>query len=138
MIPRVDSQYLRLAGRDLEIPFRLKVESEGQFTELTCSRILRVLPAKRLVCSGEWNGRQVVTKFFMDPVSAHRHFTREEQGLKALREAGIKAPALLFKGTLPPDRTPVLGLEHIMPSQDLAEAWKKVDNDDQYDDILHR
>jgi len=121
----VDSQDLRSAGREVKVPFRVKFKCNDRPAELICSQILRVLPEKRLVCFGEWSGRQVVAKFFMDPKSAKRHCAREERGLTALMEAGIKAPALLFKGMLPPDGTPVLGLQRIMPAQDLLTAWER-------------
>ena len=138
MIPIVDSQYLRSSGRNVEVPFRVRLEFNDRPAELTCSQVLRVLPEKRLVCFGEWNGLQIVAKFFMDPKSAKRHCAREERGLTALVDAGIKAPALLFKGMLPPDNTPVLGLQSIMPAQDFLTVWNQVESPDLRAELLFR
>ena len=138
MIPIVDSQYLLSTGRNVEIPFRVRLEFEDRPSELICSEVLRVLPEKRLVCFGEWNGRQVVAKFFLNPSSAKRHCAREERGLKALIDARIKTPALLFKGMLPPDNTPVLGLQRIMPAQDLLTAWEQAESPDLRAGLLGR
>ncbi len=138
MIPIIDSQYLRSAGREVKVPFRVKFKCNDLTAELTCRQVLRVLPEKRLVCLGEWNGRQVVAKFFMDAKSAKRHCAREERGLTALIDAGIKAPALLFKGMLPPDGTPVLGLQRITPAQDLFAAWERAGSFDLRAGLLGR
>jgi len=138
MIPIVDSQYLRSAGREVKVPFRVKLKCNDLLAELMCSQVLRVLPEKRLVCFGEWNGRPVVAKFFLNPSSAKRHCAREERGLKALIDAGIKAPALLFKGMLPPEGTPVLGLQRIMPAQDLLMVWEQAGSPDQRAGLLDR
>jgi len=130
MIPIVDSQYLCSAGREVKVPFRVKLKCDDRLAELTCSQVLRVLPEKRLVCFGEWNGRPVVAKFFLDTTSAKRHCAREERGVTALMDAGIKTPSLLFKGMLLPDNTPVLGLQRIMPAQDLLTAWEWAESSD--------
>lgn len=131
-----DSYYLSTSGRSLEIPFRTLLESDNQHVELICSRILRILPGKRLVCSGEYNGQYVVVKFFLDPRRAKRHCTREEQGVRALKEAGIKTPSLLFKGFLKPRCEPVLVFRMIDRAIDLAEAWKHVRSDNRHAELL--
>ena len=138
MDPITNGHYLRSVGRNVVVPFCLQVECDGQRSELVCSRVLRVLPAKRLVCFGKWNGQQVVVKFFFQPRRARRHCAREERGISALRDAGIKAPALLFKGVLGPDSTAVLGFERFMPAQDLAEAWQHAKRDEERVEILSR
>ena len=134
----VDSQYLRSAGREVKVPFRVKLKCDDRLAELTCSQVLRVLPEKRLVCFGEWNSQQVVAKFFLDPSNAKRHCAREERGMAALKKAGTKTPAQLFKGMLPPDNTPVLGLQRIMQAQDLLTAWEQVGNSDLHERLLGR
>jgi tRNA A-37 threonylcarbamoyl transferase component Bud32 len=118
-----DSRYLRSSGRRVSVPFCTKVVIEGQVSELICTQVLRVLQGKRLVCFGEWERRPLVIKFFFDPHRANRHCHREEKGIRALLEGGVLAPELLFKGTLLKGGTPVLGLEKIEPSRDLAAEW---------------
>lgn len=136
--PIVDSQYLRSAGRAVKVPFRLHLKWDGELTELVCTKVLRVLPEKRLVCFGEWNGQQVVAKCFLAPRDAKRHCAREERGVSALRNARVRTPALLFKSVLAPDSTPVLGFQRVVPAQDLAEAWQQAERDDQRGELLSR
>jgi tRNA A-37 threonylcarbamoyl transferase component Bud32 len=120
-------------------PFRLKLELGGeQSTELVCTGSLRLLPGKRLVCLGEWNGRQVVAKVFLDAGSGKRHCAREERGVKGLVGAGIKTPELLLKGELGPDRAPVLAFQRVMPAKDLLETWKERWGDEQRLELLCR
>jgi len=133
-----DSQYLRSAKHTLEVPFQLQLGGNGRFSELVCSAVLRVLPGKRLVCFGEWNHQQIVAKIFLDSRSALRHCAREERGVKAFKDAGIKTPELLFKGVLFPDNTPVLVFQRIMQAQNLNEAWEKVTNKNQRVSLFDR
>ena len=134
----MDSQKLRSAGRAVEAPFQLQVNCDGRFSELVCTDVLRVLPEKRLVCFGEWNGRQVLVKFFLDSRSATRHCAREEKGVKALMVAGIKTPELLFRGRLSPDNSPVLGFQRIIQSQNLDETWEQITDEDQRVALLNQ
>jgi len=138
MSPLVNSQYLRSAGRAVAFPFRVKLTCHGRRCELYCTERLRVLPGKRLVCFGQCCGEQVVAKFFLDPEGGKRHCTREERGVSALSAAGIKTPALLFKGTLTSDSTPVLCFRRIVAAQNLGEAWKQAAHDSQRGEFLRR
>ena len=126
----MDSQKLRSAGRTIDVPFQLQINCVDGISELVCTEVLRVLPGKRLVCFGEWNGRHVLVKFFLAPRSATRHCTREKRGVMALRKGGIKTPDLLFKGTLSPDNTPLVGFQRIMHAQNLAETWEQLADED--------
>jgi len=134
----VDSQYLRSAGRAVAFPFRVKLTCHGRPCELYCTEMLRVLPSKRLVCFGQWCGEQVVAKFFLDPEGGKRHCAREERGVSALSAAGIKTPALLFKGSLSSDGAPVLCFRRIVAAQNLDEAWKQAAHDSQRGELLNR
>jgi len=131
-----DSYYLSTSGHSLEIPFRALLESDNQHIELICSRILRILPGKRLVCSGEYNGQDVVVKFFLDSRRAEKHCAREEKGIRALKEAGIKTQLLLFKCLLKPGCEPVLVFRMIDRANDFTEVWKQVRSDDRHAGLL--
>ena len=131
-----DNCYLSASGRCIEIPFRAVLESDNQNIELTCSRILRILPGKRLVCSGEYNGQDVVVKFFLDSRRAEKHCAREEKGMRALKEAGIKTSSLQFKGFLKPGGQPVLVFRMIDRAIDFTEAWKHVRSDNRRSELL--
>jgi len=131
-----DSYYLSTSGHSLEIPFRALLESDNQHIELICSRILRILPGKRLVCSGEYNGQDVVVKFFLDSRRAEKHCAREEKGIRALKEAGIKTQPLMFKCLLKPGCEPVLVFRMIDRANDFTEVWKQVRSDDRHAELL--
>ena len=133
-----DGYYLAASGRSLEIPFRVLLESDNRHIELTCSRILRILPGKRLVCSGEYNGQDVVVKFFLDSRRAKRHCVREEKGIRALKEAGIKTQPLLFKGLLKPGCEPVLVFRMIDRATNFADVWKQVTSDNTHAQLLRQ
>ncbi len=138
MTPIVNCKYLRSAGRDLAAPFRLNLTCDGKSTELVCTVVLRILPGKRLVCSGEWNGKQVVAKFFLDSRGAKRRCSREKRGVAALRDAAIKTPALLYAGAIEPDSTPVLLFRRILEARDLDNAWEDAKDDHQRQELLTR
>ena len=134
----MDSHSLRSADRMVNTPFQLQVICDDEIAELVCTEVLRVLPGKRIVCFGEWYGHHVLVKLFLDPRSATRHCTREIRGVTALREAGIKTPKLLFKGTLAPDRSPILGFRRIMGAQNLAETWEQLSDEGLRVTLLNR
>lgn len=133
-----DGYSLGASGRSLEIPFRVLLESDNRHIELTCSRILRILPGKRLVCSGEYNGQDVVVKFFLDSRRAKRHCAREEKGIRALNKAGIKTQNLLFKGLLKPGCEPVLVFRMIDRATNFTDVWKQVTSDNTHAQLLRQ
>lgn len=136
--PKLDSIYLHSAGRNVTVPFKVQVECDGRSFELNCIRLLRILPGKRLVCLAIFKGRQVVAKFFLDSGSAKKHYASEKDGLRALRESGIKTPSVTFSGIIKPDYTPVLGLEKIEPGRDFVQAWDQAESDNVRIELLER
>ena len=133
-----DSNYLCAAGHSLEFPFRVNLKSNNRDLELSCNQNLRILPGKRLVCSGECNGRHVVAKFFLSPKRGKKHCFREERGIFALEKTGINTPPLLFKGALPPGNVPVLVFRQIDPVIDFADAWEQADSDSRHAELLEQ
>jgi len=128
-----DGETLRLLGRSVHVPFRVEVKSGKKVHKLVCRDLLRVLPGKRMVCTGEWENQQVVVKFFLDTWRAKRHFAREEQGVNALKAGGIKTPDVFFKGRLVNENTPVLCIKRIVGSQDASEVWEKAGSEERGD-----
>lgn len=124
MIPAMrDSTYLRSAGRDPVVPFRMPVQIGGNESELTCTRVVRVVPRRRVVVFGQWGGQAVVAKCFLNHRRGAYHLEREAAGLAALAEAGVPAPEVVFKGAALPDRLPVLGLRRLQPARSLSGLW---------------
>ncbi|WGK62540.1 lipopolysaccharide kinase InaA family protein [Halopseudomonas sp. SMJS2] len=91
---------------------------------LQVHRWLRVLPGKRLVGYGEWDGKKVLAKLFI-ATGAERHWQRESVGIQALQQAGISTPALLDSGDLPGGGYYLL-TEYLADAQSLQQCWEQL------------
>lgn len=78
------------AGRSPELPVTLRLPAG----ELQVDRWLRVLPGKRYVGQGSWNGRRVLAKLLVGP-GAGRQYRREHAGAAWLVAQGLATPALV-------------------------------------------
>lgn len=87
---------LRAAGRQPPVPFEIAL-ADGRI--LAVSRLLRVLPGKRVVGEARLDGRRVLAKLFIAAAS-ERHWARERDGIEALAAAGVATPQLLWAGAL--------------------------------------
>lgn len=115
---RVCAAGLRDAGRQPEVPFSVMLNDDSEVVVL---RLLRVLPGKRLVGEGDWNGRRVLVKLFVASGSA-RHWAKEISGIDALCRAGIPTPDLLLADSLP-EGGHILLTAYLENAQSLAEIW---------------
>jgi len=138
MITTIDGQYLRSSGRNTELPFHLLMKANGCTAELVCNKIMRIIPGKRIVCAGEWNKKPVAVKIFLSSGSARQHCNREIKGVNALKNAGIKTPALLLQGSLQKDDTPVLVFQRIIPAHNPQEAVLNAETDEKRSALLKR
>ena len=116
----VDSLYLRTAGMDIQMPFFVNIKGKSSF-DLFCFRVLRLIPGKRMVCLCNYNGIRAVAKFFLSKKKGAVHCSREEQGINALKKAGVMTPDIIFKGFIAPDGLPILGFQEITPSRDIMD-----------------
>lgn len=94
--PLVTAEDLRAAGRTPTCPFRIQMDDGS---DLFFAQPLRVLPGKRVVGRGMWNGIPVLAKLFIAAESA-RHWERERKGILAMGQAGLPTPPLLAAGPL--------------------------------------
>ena len=133
-----DIQHLRNSGRNLEVPFRVLLESDSSSDELICESIARIAPGKRLVCLGKWNKKPVAVKIFLNSKSARRHCDREIKGINALKDAGIKTPALLLQGNLQQGDIPVLVFQRIMPVFSPHEVFDMAETDKKRSELIKR
>lgn len=112
---------LRAAGRtpvaDMHVP--LAADSP-----LVIRQWLRILPGKRLVGRGEWQGRPVLAKLFI-AAGAARHWQREKAGIEALQHANITTPALLDSGELPGGGRYLL-TEYLADAPSLQQLWEQL------------
>ena len=105
--------------------FRLKL-SDHQ--ELIASKILRLIPQKRLVVLGQWQGKAVVAKLFFSATSAKRHMEKDAAGIKKLQEYNIPTPLLYFQGKSKDQRVYVLIFECIAASNNLETICQEIDS----------
>lgn len=102
-------------------PFECVIENNEVFS---ATDVVRVLPRKRLVAFGVWQGKPAVIKLFFDRKNALRHAKADANGMKALAVNNIPAPALLYEGRAKEKRIYVLIYERIMNALSLYQVWK--------------
>jgi hypothetical protein len=113
----VTAAALRAAARTPAVPFRIAMAAGDV---LTVTRLLRVLPGRRLVGQAHYAGRSVLAKLFVSTDSA-RYWNRERSGIHTLLAAGIATPALIAAEPLA-DGGHVLLTEFLPGAATLAEA----------------
>jgi len=117
-------------------PFTLALDGRGaEDTLLICSRVVRAIPGKRLVCQGEWQGDDVFIKLY---IGFEKLFLQELKGLKALHAAGIAAPVVRYSGTAWEGTVHVILLEAIQPATTLEAAWEAAVNDQARIELLKK
>lgn len=87
---------LSLSRQPSEQPFDVMLDDESMLCNLF---VVRCVPNKRLVCSGQWHGRDVYAKLFIGP-QAQRYAERDAGGIHRLVRAGIDTPALIHSACL--------------------------------------
>lgn len=117
--PLIDAPGLRAAGRQPALPCRIALH-DGR--ELSLLRLLRVLPGKRIVGEGEFEGRRVLAKLFVASGS-ERHWQQEAGGIAALLAAGIPTPAVIASSPLA-GRGHALLTEFLPDATSLSGAWQ--------------
>lgn len=85
---------------------------------------LRILPGKRLVGRGEWNGQLVLAKLFV-ATGAERHWQRESTGIQALQRATIPTPNLLCSGEIPGGGRYLL-TDYLTDACSLQQRWDEL------------
>ncbi|HEY3326764.1 MAG TPA: lipopolysaccharide kinase InaA family protein [Novimethylophilus sp.] len=90
-------------------------------TTLECSRIVRRVPGKRLVCEGMWRQQAVFAKIFLGPHAA-RHAARDRQGSQWLTEKRLSTPTLLHASTLPDGAGEILLYQSIADSANAEDV----------------
>ena len=74
------------------MPFSVALADEGVFE---CVEVVRVVPKRRVVCRGSFNGKSVYAKIFIGKSASH-YALRDKSGAEALKKAGIDTPDLLL------------------------------------------
>lgn len=124
---------LYAANFNFNRPFCLRL-IDNQY--IICHQVARILPRKRMVVFGTWQGKPMVAKLFYDPTNAKRHVEKDVAGVKALQKNKIPTPALLYQGTSEDNRIEVVIFERIMNSANLEDVWRAKQSLDQVMPIL--
>lgn len=108
---------------EAEFPLAVPLAGTGVGQCVQCSRVLRRLPGRRLVCAGRLAGRPVLVKIFRGE-RAGRDLRREVAGARALAQAGIDTPRLLEETRVRGRGWPLLLFEYLESATSLADVWE--------------
>lgn len=109
-------------GRQLEVPFNIELLRDGNASELEITKVLRILPGKRLTAIGNHKGKTIVAKLFFHPSSWQRHLDKECSGIKEIRKQGFNAPDILGQYQLSGIGSVIL-LEYLETAINLADYF---------------
>lgn len=91
---------------------------------LSCKKILRCLPGKRISCIAEYRNTIVFAKIFIDPNRAKIHWQREKKGIELLNKNKILSPELIANILLE-DSAGILVFEFQENAVDFYQEWKQ-------------
>jgi len=103
-------------------PFSLRMADNQVFV---CEQVVRVVPKRRMVAFGIWQGKQVAAKLFFDPKAARAHMEKDIAGIRSLQKNKIPTPDLFYEGTTGDKRIYVLIFERIGDAKNLEEIWRE-------------
>lgn len=81
-----------LKGKVLELPFNLEINGKSYI----CSKVLRLLPRKRLVVKAELAGKSYVIKLFSNAQKGRRELKRELKGYQLTKKSAVRLAKLEF------------------------------------------
>ena len=94
----------------------------ANLTVLSCQKVVRVAPQKRVVCQALWQGKLVYAKLFFGE-NASKYAARDAAGVKWLVDANIDTPHLFYQGEAAEKNAYVLIFEAIAPANNVEEIW---------------
>lgn len=119
----VSRKILKKADRNIAVPFELALYEHDK--PLYCDKVIRIIPGKRLVAFGKWDGKPVVAKLFFEWNKAKKHLHRDVCGIETLIATNIPTPKLFFQGTDKSKRIHVLLFDRIVDSCSLDLLWQE-------------
>jgi len=123
MMKTLTLQEIRDLGRDIPEAFSVEFNIDGAKHQLIVTRVLRNLPAKRLVVLTSWCQKQVVAKLFIDPSSWSRHREKEKQGIAAITIAKLRTVEILAEGTAGGNQGGLL-IFNYLGEHSMAHLWE--------------
>ena len=134
---RLTAEKLIRAGRCIEPPFSLMVTLSDSQVELKFSKILRLLPGKRIVGVATANGSQFLIKAYLGR-AASRYAMRERNGVGLLALTGVRTPKLHWHARLSDGKGEVLAFEYLTDAVSLFDRWREAHKEDERVDVLTR
>ena len=111
-------------GRNVSTPITFSVLIPGKGKKIVkVSKILRVIPRKRIVAIGEVENSIVILKMFFG-LSKNRKAKKEIDGLNAIKRAGICCPRVFFLAELESGNAQVVGTEFLNRATSLSEVLR--------------
>jgi len=119
----ITATYDALSSADFSFnqPFSLKL-SDGQI--FIAEEVIRLIPKRRMVVFGFWQGQAAAVKLFFDARAA-RHVEKDIAGIRALQTNKVPTPALLHQGYTEDKRVHVLIFERITDACNLEAIWQE-------------
>ena len=131
----LENHFLNIKGREIELPFTVTIKSEDQTYEVTVTKLFKIAPEKRIVCSGKCGDERIVMKFFLESRRAKHFFNKELNGLKALKRAGVRTPDIIFSGIVENSKIKVIATKEIVPASDMMSVWNNTKEESAYADL---
>jgi tRNA A-37 threonylcarbamoyl transferase component Bud32 len=123
---------LRHAGTNVRAPF--DVSLPGDAGTLSCQKLLRLLPGKRVVCDASWNNERVIAKLFVE----RKHFSKERDGLQALQDAGISTPRIVAQFENGTGGLHIILIEYLKAAENLKMRLQTAVTGDENNGLLKR
>ncbi|MFK7863489.1 MAG: lipopolysaccharide kinase InaA family protein [Pseudohongiellaceae bacterium] len=128
----LSSKELAQLGREAKAPFKIGMATDEGVKNLVVTKILRLLPGKRLTAVAQYQGSTVVAKLFFHPQSWQRHRDKERQGIKVIKKHKLLAPEIVAEYQLEQVGAVIL-LEYLEAANSLAEHFLIENQDDTND-----
>ena len=111
------------------MPFQLAIyRDDGASSLIRITKILRVLPGRRIVAKAEDEDRLYLVKIFIGR-GARRYANREIRGVLAIEDAGVRTPFFEWQGRLQAGGGEILAFEYIEDATSLFEDWRTSDGE---------
>ncbi|MCK4744158.1 MAG: hypothetical protein KAT25_10080 [Sulfuriflexus sp.] len=106
---------------DLSVPLQIPLEN-GE--SLICEEVVRAMPGRRYVCRGTYAGKPVFVKLFSMNGQAKREWQDEQQGLSALKAAGIPAPEIIYFESSPDLSSRIIIFAELLGAESARHRWE--------------
>lgn len=106
---------------------------------VSCRQRVRVLPGRRVVCSGNItsnNAEPVFIKLYTAKDRSRIHWHRELAGLELLQQHGIRTPEVIYSGLTDSDKVYAIVTDEVTDSRDFLELWKAIQDDEARENLL--